>query len=140
MQLRDLYCLRFGCDLKDFEANLVKRYLNGAGRMLSPVIVRYSPDYFSEELVFARYVGRQVDLTGVQLEVDLYHAKCVELSFVRKWCGVRLGCRRLIEDSREMIKARDDTFGDGEDGEHPQGKMLTMASLFRSHDLHAQGQ
>lgn len=105
MQFRDLYCIRHGCTLRDFEENLIHRYFQVPARAALPLLERLWPDYLVEERAFAGFVGRQIDAEGIQLEVDLYHAKCVDMSFFRKHMGLRLRCRMLIAHANSILSA-----------------------------------
>lgn len=111
MQFRDLYCIRFGCDVSDYERDLIHRYMSRRTRLLAPLLGALNSDYLMDEEAFAQCLGRQCDRDGVLLEVNLYHAKCVESSFARKWLGLRLHCRLLMRHALEMMPARDEQIG-----------------------------
>jgi len=131
MQFRDLYCIRYGCDVSEFERDFVRRYISAPLPALGHALLRHLPDYFVEEHVFAQYVGKQVDSDGIQLEVDLYHAKCVDLSFVRKWLGLRMRCRTMMQDANLLMAAWREQKQEAVTDEHPQGRLVTIGHTLR---------
>ncbi len=97
------YCQRYDCSRREYRHHLLKRFLSRRAILLRAVIEHFKPSYFSNELELAEAIGRQSDIAGVQLEIDLYHAKSVEQSFCRRYLGLRLRCRRLKKLAYEFL-------------------------------------
>jgi len=110
--LKHLFCGRFNCPPDQFEEQAFRQCLPFHARLLAPLIQKFSPGFFADDLELIKYLGEATNWREARTEVatfqDMVRAK---ESFLRDGCRLRVSGRlatrlanRLFRDGNESAK------------------------------------
>jgi hypothetical protein len=104
---RSLFCEAYGCAPDEFEQRLFQRCLYRPIVPVAWIILRVSPAFFREDLVFLREVGAATSRSEVVGELNRFYGRNIrDRNWLRKQLAIRVSAKRVLRVYRSLLRAQ----------------------------------
>ena len=103
-ELRVLFCQRFGCPSSEYEERAFRECLYLHARLLAPLLRWCTPELFSEDFKFIRYLGEATNAREVKANAaDFQDANLAHRSFWRTRLKIRVSGRKAGRLAQRLL-------------------------------------
>ena len=96
LNFQSAFCQHFGCSPKEYERGLFRRGFYLHARLLSPVLRRFDPHFFDEDLAVVRDLAEMTNREVIDGELSFFHGRNVrDKNWLRRTLLLRLSVAKL---------------------------------------------